>query len=119
MRAGNHHAEISVTYRSANLVKVACRCKSGVGAENRQLALARQPCSNGCSRLLGNSHAQPALLSLRIVGVELIDGDGAADVQSQAADTGIVAGGAQGFSKTSARWTHINFHAGPGIPPVA
>src|SRR6476659_5340585 len=88
MCAGNHHIEVSVTNRSANLVKIAGRGKSGVGAEDRQFAFAGQTGGNGCGRLLGNSHAQPALLSLRIVGVKLIDGNGAADVEAQTEDPG-------------------------------
>src|SRR6478672_4354065 len=118
MRTGNHHVEISVADGNTYLVEVARRGKGGVCAKDRQLALAGQADGNRCGRLLCNAHAQPALLSLRVPGIKLIDGDGAADVQPQAADAGIVACGAQSFTEACACGAHFNLHRWSFVPPI-
>ena len=73
--AGDQHVEVAVTDRDAQLIEVAGRRESRVGANDRQLAFLGQSDGNRGRRLLGNAHAQPAAGPLRVPFVELADGD--------------------------------------------
>ncbi len=68
--------------------------------------------------MLGDAHADPARLALGLTGIELADGDGAGDVESEANDARIVAIGGEGLAETQARGLHLDLHVFGGIPPV-
>src|SRR5947209_20567207 len=83
MRTSNHDVEIGITNRSANLIEIPRRRKRRIGAEYRQLPFFCQSGRRRSGRLLGNSHAQPAVHAIGLALVELADGDRSGAVEAE------------------------------------
>ena len=62
--AGNHHIEICVADRGANLIQIAGRSERSVSSEDGQLPFLGQTRRRGSCGLLGDAHADPAVLAL-------------------------------------------------------
>ena len=71
--SGDHHVEIAIADGGTNLVEIAGGGEGGVGSEHGQLPFPRQSGRGGGGGLLGDAHADPAFLALRLAGIKIAD----------------------------------------------